>query len=303
MRSAALLALALAACSTPPAGMTEGDDTPEVDGGVDPGDPDAAIDPAPDATPDPGDGVEWFTWPPQQNLGQASWGADLTDIARHLPASYGDTYWFDDSMSTSGHETSHGIHAHLRNYEAPSSIGWNALYVLHDQVAFIEEPDLTITEIRPFIPQVLRGPRYQLYMVQQSAWDDTPLYVFDEWNSYVNGAEVAIDLSTTGLWTQGWTDAVMGPLEFVVYAIATVAATVANDPTYDRTQLEAFTAWNIRRAMDLFEIGRALDHFEWEDQDAYAAALRTGTATGVADLRAFARATWGDGWCAEVLGF
>ena len=52
----------------------------------------------------------------------ATWGGALTDIADHLPAQYGDQYWDADAI-TAGHETSHGIHAHLRNYEAPASVG------------------------------------------------------------------------------------------------------------------------------------------------------------------------------------
>lgn len=298
MRRAALLALALSACASPTGPAGGGDDAPAPD--ADPGAPDAIV---VDATPDPGDGVEWFTWPAQQARSDATWGAALTDVANHLPASYGDTYWFDDDGLTSGHETSHGIHAHLRNYEAPSSIGWNALYVLHDRAAFIEEPDIAKHDIQPFIPAALRGSRYQLYLVEQTAWDDSPLYVFDEWNAYINGAEVAIDQATHGLYDDGWTDAVMGPLEFVVYAIATVQAARDGDPTYDFTQLEAFTAWNIRRAMALYDQGSTMDDFEWDTQDAYAAALRTGNATGVAALRDFARATWGATWTQDVLGF
>src|SRR3954462_5362619 len=66
---------------------------------------------SPDA-PDPTDGGDWFTSPEQQpSLGDASWGVQLTDIARHLPAQYGDQYWFPGDGMTSGHETTHGIQA------------------------------------------------------------------------------------------------------------------------------------------------------------------------------------------------
>ena len=53
--------------------------------------------------------------------------------------------------------------------------------------------------------------------------------------------------------------------------------------------------------MQLFETGRAMTELAWDDQDDYAAELRTGAATE--GLRAFARATWGDAWTADVLGF
>jgi hypothetical protein len=106
-----------------------------------------------------------------------------------------------------------------------------------------------------------------------------------------------------GLYHGQWTDAVMGPLEFVAYAMATAKAASVKDPTYfaSNLQFRRFTAWNIQRAMHLFEAGRTMAQFEWAKQDMYAAALRTGA--DAADLRTFARATWGADWCQQVLGF
>src|SRR5207245_4362211 len=123
-----------------------------------------------DAAPgdDPTAGVEWFTWPEQQPmLADASWGMQLTDIARHLPSQYGWQYWDHDAI-TAGHETSHGIHAHLRNYEAPSPIGWNAFYVLGNKAAFVKEPNMRKSDVAAYIPTSLRGDRYQLYIVGQT---------------------------------------------------------------------------------------------------------------------------------------
>ena len=75
------------------------------------------------------------------------------------------------------------------------------------------------------------------------------------------------------------------------------------DPQYFATNLQfrRFTAWNIKRAMGLYEQGRVMSEFTWADQDAYAVKLRTGAeAEG---LREFARATWGAAWCQQTLGF
>jgi hypothetical protein len=267
---------------------------------------DAAEGTEPDAPPafDPTDGVDWYTWPEQQpSFGQMANGPDLNDIGKHLPASYGDQYWFDGDGMTSGHETSHGIHAHLRNYENHTGTRANAFYVLGNRAAFVTEPAIRKSDIKARIPMSLRGPRYQLYLVGQTAWDDTPLYVFDEWNAYINGAEVAIDQVQRGLYTGGWTDAVMGPLEFSAYAIATAKTIAELDPQYfaSNLQFKRFTAWNIKRAMALYEQGRVMSQFEWADQDAYAVALRTGADADA--LRQFARTTWGATWCQTILGF
>lgn len=256
---------------------------------------------APADAPDPTACVTWFTWTDQQNLSDPSWGVELTDIARHLPAQYGTQYWFPGDGMTSGHETTHGINAHLRNYEAPQ--GTNAFYVLHDHAAFVAEPAMRKSDIAPYIPSSLHGDRYDTYITGQTAWDDTPLYVFDEWVAYTNGADVAVGQVQAGLYQGQWTDAVMGPLEFVAYAIATARAASVKDPTYfaSNTQFRCFTAWNIERAMQLFDAGRTMPQFSWTHQDDYATSLRT--AADADDLRTFARATWGAAWCQRVLGF
>jgi hypothetical protein len=254
------------------------------------------------AANDPTSCVDWHAWPEQQpNLADATWGVQLTDIARHIPSQYGDTYWFDDPI-TAGHETTHGIQAHLRNYEAPPG-HVNAFYVLHDKAAFVVEPNMRKSDIKPLIPNGLRGPRYQLYLEQQTEWDDTPLYVFDEWNAYVNGAEVGVGQVQAGLYTGQWTDAVMGPLEFSAYAIATAATAKAKDPTYyaSNMQFRCFTAWNIQRAMALYNAGRTMTQFQWQTQDDYATTLRT--ANEAEPLRAVARELWGADWTMQVLGF
>ncbi|HTL36294.1 MAG TPA: hypothetical protein VL326_24345 [Kofleriaceae bacterium] len=252
---------------------------------------------------DPTACVEWTTWAAQQpTIGEASWGTQLTDIAQHLPARYGDQYWSDDAI-TAGHETSHGIHAHLRNYVAPQPIGYNAFYVLDNKAAIVAEPHMRKSDIKAHIVPVIRGPRFHLYLEQQEEWDDTPLYVFDEWNAYVNGAEVGVGQVEAGLYDGQWTDAVMGPLEFTAYALATAATIKDKDPTYynSNTQFRCFTAYNIKRAMKLYETGHLMNQFSWQTQEQYAVQLRTNAMTE--PLRQIARELWGADWTQAVLGF
>lgn len=263
----------------------------------------SVVEPDGPAAADPTSCVQWSTWADQQpGLGQAAWGTQLVDIARHLPSQYGTQYWSDDAI-TAAHETSHGIHAHLRNYIAPMSIGWNAFYVLDNKVAFVAEPKMRKSDIKPYIAMALRGPRYNLYLEQQVEWDDSPLYVFDEWNAYVNGAEVGIGQVQAGLYQGQWTDAVMGPLEFTTYAIATARAIKDKDPSYyaNNMQFRCFTAWNVKRAMKLYEAGRAMTQFTWQTQEQYATTLRT--AASAEPLRVVARELWGADWTQSVLGF
>ena len=296
MRQQAAILVLLVACK-------QSDPSPGTDVDAAVASPDGAtVEPDAPAANDPTACVEWFAWGEQQpSLGQASWGTQLIDIARHLPSQYGDQYWFDEPI-TAAHETSHGIHAHLRNYEAPN-YETNAFYVLGNKVAFVAEPNMRKSDIKPHVVTALRGPRYNLYLEQQVAWDDTPLYVFDEWNAYVNGAEVGVGQVQANLYTGQWTDAVMGPLEFTAYAIATAKAIKQKDPNYYATnmQFRCFTAWNIKRAMKLYEAGRVMTQFEWTMQEQYATKLRT--ASEGEPLREIARELWGADWTQTTLGF
>ncbi len=266
-----------------------------------PGQPDAPPASQADARPGdlPGNGVQWLTYPAQQALSDPSWGDALTDIARHLPAQYGSTYYDSDKV-THAHETSHGIHAHLRNYENNTGQRANAFYVLGDRAALVVEPNIRKAQIAQYVPQSLRGSRFSTYITGQTAWDDTPLYVWDEWNAYINGGAVGVDLVAAGMWSYGWRDAVMGQLEFTAYAIATAMAVAENDPTYfaQSTQFKEFLAWNCYRAMTIYRAGAVLEDFAWSTQDSYYQTLRT--SPDAAPVRDFVSATYSPAFTAVL---
>jgi hypothetical protein len=133
----------------------------------------------------------------------------------------------------------------------------NGFYVLNNQAVLVTEPNIRKSQIGPYVPNSLRGSRYTLYITGQAAWDDTPLYVWDEWNAYVNGGAAGVDLVEHQLWKSGWRDGVAGIIEFVVYALATGQAVKEKDPEYfkNRTQFTEFLAWNLKRSMEVYLTG------------------------------------------------
>ncbi|MDQ3034118.1 MAG: hypothetical protein M3Y87_17035 [Myxococcota bacterium] len=277
---------------------------PELDAGTTPPiDAGAASDAGTAPMPPPGVGaLTCRTWAEQHTSSGARWGDALTDIVRHLPRSYGDTY-FDSDHVTYGHETSHGIHSHIRNYLNDTGARANGFYVMDDRACLVTEPRMRKSDVASFVPSSLRWSRYSLYITGSSAWDDTPLYVWDEWNAYVNGAEVGIERARTGLWTSGWRGTVDGVIEFVVYGIAVVMAAEARDPawlTRDANAL-AFFAFELERSMRLFREGRTIPLMQWAEQDAYYERLRTGSEADA--MRAFVRRHLGDAWTLRVMGF
>jgi len=242
------------------------------------------------------------TWGEQHTASDGSWGTALTDIVRHLPTSYGSTYYDSDHV-TYGHETSHGIHAHIRNYLNDTGADANGFYVPGGYACLVREPNMRKSDVAPYIPSNLRWSRYGTYISGAAAWDDTPLYVWDEWNAYVNGAEVGIERATTGLWTSGWRGTVDGVIEFVVYGVAVGMAAEANEPGYFTREPNflAFLAWELERSMDLFRQGQTIEVMRWDEQDDYYERLRTSSEASA--MRDWIRARFGASWTMRVMGF
>lgn len=241
-------------------------------------------------------------WGEQHTSSDGSWGSVLTDIVRRLPTSYGSTYYDPDHV-TYGHETSHGIHSHIRNHLNTTGERANGFYLPGGQACLVREPRMRKSAVAAYVPSNLRGSRYSLYITGSSAWDDTPLYVWDEWNAYVNGAEVGLDRASAGLWTSGWRGTVDGVIEFVVYGVAVGMAAEAAEPGYFMREPNflRFLAHELERSMTAFRAGQTHPLMSWADQDAYYDRLRT--SPEAAPMRDWIRARFGAAWTTRVMGF
>jgi hypothetical protein len=252
--------------------------------------------------PWPGSQIQFLAWPVQKQASGSDWGVALTDIVRHLPSQYGSQYDFPDDYLTWGHETTHGINAHLRNYKNNTGQRANALYLMKDRFALVMEPPTTVLgNVATYVPASLHGSRFKTYLVDQVAsWNDTPTYVFDEWVAYTNQSEVGVEIAKNGTLTE-WQDGVAGNLEFTVYALALGLAVETLDASYfaQNLQFREFIAWNAERAMDLYRVGSVLPVFTFADEDAYYAKWKT--SPDAAALRNFARRTFGPMYCTKVL--
>lgn len=258
--------------------------------------------------------IPWLTFPALRDVTDPAWGAVLTDVMQHLTAADA-AHWTDggagnSERATDAHEGTHGIHFSLRyarqqegGFEVGAKV--NTLYVLDDRYVMLLEPPMSKAEVAARVPQPLRAFRFQLYVAEQEGWNDRPLYLWDEWVAYTNDCATMIDREQAGL-TEDLAvlhDSVQGPLEFSVYALATLLALSEEAPQHlaDHPALAAFTAWNLRRAFELYELGRTIPRLRWEESEAYVAELRTGASA--AALRDLARALWGPDWTKEVMGF
>tara|TARA_Y100000034_G_scaffold135112_1_gene205732 strand:+ start:5326 stop:6057 length:732 start_codon:yes stop_codon:yes gene_type:complete len=213
-------------------------------------------------------------------------GKVLSDIESHMPAGH---IYKDSDKITWGHETSHGIHSKLRmKFREGKKI--NGFYVLNNRAVIIEEPRTTIQAAARLVPRTLRGGVYQLYMVSQArSWGDTPLYVFDEWVAYANGAAVRRDLNI-----QSRQETCQYMLEFNVYSICVAKAANTNDP-----QFKNFLMWHLDRSMKLYEANKSLG--DTSRTTAYWEKVKT--SSDAESFRQYTRQYLGAEWTKEVLGF
>lgn len=182
-------------------------------------------------------------WPKVRNVEDNTLGKTLQDIDSHLPAGH---LYVDHNKITWAHETTHGINSEIRMNHL-DKVRFNGFYCLQDRACIIYEPKTTIQAVASRIPKILQGPSYQLYLME-SGWNDTPLYLFDEWIAYTNGSETGRELNY-----EGWNYELLQAHNFNVYCICLAQTVKETCPDYDDTQLKTFMKWNIRRTFQLLE--------------------------------------------------
>jgi len=238
---------------------------------------------------------EWPNWIMIGEVNQDAQGDSVyADTIRHC------TTWRqmkDRSKTTTAHECTHGINNQIRNtagasYDIEMKMGSpspvymanngggrvNACYVLGGRAIILPEPPIRKRDVANAVPKTLRGDRFSTYITGQGAWDAQPLYIFDEWSAYINGAKCGIDMFARGESPEK-TDLMRGPLEFSIYALALM--TIVPDPK----PLLPFFRWQWLNSWATFRHGK--DKFPFSGQDEYAERF---FGLGGQDLRAFAEA-------------
>lgn len=232
----------------------------------------------------------------------SSLGKVLSDIDSHMPA--GHSYVANDKV-TWAHETTHGINSVIRNKynsgkikitktatEYRNVVGGgrvNAFYVLNDKAVVVEEPDLKISQIAPLIPSSLRGRSYNLYLIQQTRdWNDFPLYIFDEWSAYTNGAACHIDLKINDR-----SDTILSMFNFNVYSICVAMGVEKYDSDYDDKQFKNYLMWSLERSYEyLNQDELSLNYLE-----------KIKTCEDGKEFRSFCKRYFGEAWVKKVLQF
>lgn len=235
---------------------------------------------------------------PQPELGKV-----LSDIESHMPAGH---IYQDNDKITWAHETSHGLTSNIRmkfsrghgaqqkyfKYPAfKSHARINGFYLLKDRAVIINEPNTTIRKTAKLVPDSLKGSTFDLYMVRQArSWNDTPLYIFDEWVAYANGSAVRADLEI-----QNRGETVQYMLEFNVYSICVGWSSKTEDE-----QFKKFLKWHLKRSMDLWDANRQSGG-NLRNSNSYWEKVKT--SPDARNFREFAREYLGEEWVKHILGF
>jgi hypothetical protein len=168
--------------------------------------------------------------------------APIQDIERRLPQVH--QYW-NECPVTWVHEGTHYINSRITR-DSKASQG---LYLLDGVAVTLDCPSLTLAQIAAYIPEEDRRTIYQTYLVQQRQWwNDSPLYLLNEWVAYGNGTVCRMSLNWTG---QKRIDTVRFFLEMEVY-VHHLVRLAAKDPDYKGlTKLETFVEWYGRKIRDV----------------------------------------------------
>jgi len=202
----------------------------------------------------------------------------LADIESRMPA--GHHYAFPTMPMTWGHMATHGLSSNLRQ----RNLGCNVLYVMDGKACVIREPKGRLSAIARLIPPKLRGPSFQLHLIEQPRyWEYEPTYLLDEWMACTNGSLVGREVKENG-----WHYELLQAINFCVYSLVMANSICGSDPQYDHTQLRAFIAWNAERTMKIWNEldASGVDDTHVRQIRAYLQEWRTGTKS--ASLREFA---------------
>lgn len=176
-----------------------------------------------------------------------------------------------NSMTTSTHEVNHAISADIRNNKFKNEIQSpkNGFYLLNNTCIIFTQPKILKSQASEYISKELRGFRYGTYVTGQTAWEDSPLYILEEWNCYIAGSSCAIELAEMGNTSPKGTDISSGPVEFLMYSMGLVLAIEKRDKDYFTREPNflPFCSYQAARALKTAE--KCNEYFPWDATKKY----------------------------------
>jgi hypothetical protein len=211
---------------------------------------------------------KWVEWKARDGRQFANLYDDIVGHNRQGFKEYG-------SRNSTAHETNHLVEADIRNhyysiwYKTNPKTNPVGFYVGRDRALALENPKFRMQHVAEAIPAKLRFGRYNLYMIQQrTQFEAQPLYIWNEWNCYVNGFGVDVADAEAGR-TRQETDDVNSVTEFTMYAMYVGMVCEQLDPEYFKANpdFKAFLVWNSVRGQDYVRRSKNYKHLQWSYKD------------------------------------
>jgi hypothetical protein len=175
---------------------------------------------------------------------------------------------------TNAHENIHMINSYYSNKTRGKR---RAFYIAGEgKVFYSDKPALLKSDVVKFVPQSVRGNRYNLYIKGSPSWNDTPTYIMDEWVAYIGGAMVAVEDHYKGT-NKDNSDRVCGPLEFSVYSIALCMAIEEKDNKFwnEKKEFRDFVYKMLLKSHQVYHRGKDVEAFRSSSQGRILNNLRT----------------------------
>ena len=217
------------------------------------------------------------------------------------------TNYYSSDPDTYAHEATHGLNACIRNNYNSTGELVNGFYLLEGRAIVVREPHVRKSQVANYIPTVLRNmdgtKRFNTYITGQTSFESNPLYIFDEWSAYTNGALEAISQFKTKNYQ---TSAILlggGATEFMMYGTALGLAISEIDPSYFTREPRFIPLYKHLVEKTVIQILQGgVDYPRVVDQSMITYFNKLKTDSSCEKLRNFIRAYMGTGWAKKVLG-
>jgi hypothetical protein len=248
--------------------------------------------------------VRQYQWRPPRQEANVPY---VLDVMSHDPRPDMQT----TNMGTWVHETSHGIHAEVRNSAVRSGARAKiqGVYLENGTAAYCYDPQVRQSRVQSFLPQAARGvSRYRTYLTgsQASSWPEA-LHLLDEWGGYINGGRACVEVYRAGQWREGTVDSVDGMIDLMYFCTGAARVVQADAPQWFDAQgesgkaLKSLFAVQTERTSKWMAQGMGIANFR---------AFHAGqlfrhyqSSPDNADNRRFMVAWMGATWTQRVLGF
>ena len=247
----------------------------------------------------------------QKRTNTPSQGASvLQDVVGHYfsgPGCLSYTNYYSSDPDTYSHEATHGLNACIRNNYNPNQEHLNGFYLLEGKAIVITEPRVKKSQVAGFVPKGLQSldltKRFNTYIIGQSSFENDPLYIFDEWNAYINGALESIEQFKTKNYKTNSVLLGAGATEFMVYATSLGLAISKLDPSYFTQEPKFIPLYKHlveKTVIRILQEGSSYSQVVDPSMVAYFNKFRTSAESE--DLRNFIRTYMGTGWAKKILG-